>query len=63
MILQDKLEADGVRGIENKWFESYLANRKQFVKVNGQASDWESITTVLQDSVFVMSNQLFNMAY
>ena len=38
-ILPDKLQAHGVRGIANEWFESYLLNRKQFVEVNGQASD------------------------
>ena len=51
-ILLDKLETHGVRGIANKWFESYLFNRMQFVEVNGQASDWAKITTgVPQGSV------------
>ena len=44
-ILLDKSEAHSIRGIANKWFESYLTNRKQFVEVNGHASDWASITT------------------
>ena len=30
-----KLEYYGVRGISNKWFASYLSNRKQFVSING----------------------------
>ena len=44
-ILLDKLEPHGVRGIANKWFESYLSNTMQFVEVNGQTSDWANITT------------------
>ena len=44
-ILLDKLEAHGVRGIANKWFESDLSHRVQFVEVNGQAFDWANITT------------------
>ena len=34
-ILLKKLEYYGVRGISNKWFTSYLSNRKQFVSING----------------------------
>ena len=34
-ILLKKLENYGVRGISNKWFASYLVNRKQFVSING----------------------------
>ena len=44
-ILLDKLEAHGVRGTPNKWFESFLSNKMQFVEVNGQTSDWANITT------------------
>ena len=29
----------GIRGIANKWFDSYLNNRKQLVEVNGICSD------------------------
>ena len=34
-----KLEYYGVRGISNKWFASYLSNRKQFVSINGYKSN------------------------
>jgi retron-type reverse transcriptase len=32
-ILLDKLYTYGIRGITNKWMESYLTNRKQFVEL------------------------------
>ena len=45
LILLDELEAHGARKIANKWFQNYQIKRKQFVEVNGQASDWAIITT------------------
>jgi len=30
--LLNKLDSYGIRGLVNKWFQSYLANRTQFVK-------------------------------
>ena len=39
----NKLCHYGIRGLTNKWFESYLANRKQFVSINGFASSTSSI--------------------
>ena len=44
-ILIQKLEHYGVKNKEIRWFRSYLTNRKQCCKVNGQLSDLESITT------------------
>ena len=38
-ILLKKLEYYGVRGISNKWFASYLSNRKQFFSINGYKSN------------------------
>ena len=38
-ILLKKLEYYGVRGVSNKWFASYLSNRKQFVSINGYKSN------------------------
>ena len=34
-----KLEYDGIRGVCNDWFKSYLSDRKQFVSINGYNSD------------------------
>ena len=38
-VLLKKLEYYGVRGISNKWFASYLSNRKQFDSINGYKSN------------------------
>ena len=42
-ILVHKLKYIGVRGIANNWFVSYLSNRKQFVSIGSQNSDYQSI--------------------
>ena len=34
-ILLEKLNYYGIRGISNKWFKSYLTDRKQYVSING----------------------------
>ena len=31
-IMLDKLENIGIRGIANKWFESYLSDRRMYVQ-------------------------------
>ena len=51
-ILLSKLCYYGIRGLTNKSFESYLANHKQFVSINGFASSTSSIASgVPQGSV------------
>ena len=51
-ILLNKLRYYGVDGIELKWFESYLTNRKQYVEIDQIKSECKSITTgVPQGSV------------
>ena len=37
-IMLDKLEHYGIRGIANKWFKSYLCDRKQYVSIKGEFS-------------------------
>ena len=39
VILLKKLEHYGIRGTANKWFESYLKNRMQYVSINGISSE------------------------
>ena len=43
-ILLGKLYHYGIRGITNKWFESYLKNRYQKVKIDSTLSDAKLIT-------------------
>jgi len=38
-ILLKKLSHCGIIGTANKWFESYLTDREQFVSINGYPSD------------------------
>ena len=51
-IFLKKLDHYGVRGISNKWFESYFTDQKQFVSINGFNSNISTITSgVPQGSV------------
>ena len=43
-ILLKKLEYYGVRGVPLIWFQSYLHNKQQCVKINQSASDSKTIT-------------------
>ena len=43
-ILLSKLYCYGIRGIPFKWFENYLFNRTQFVKIGNTKSNCETIT-------------------
>jgi hypothetical protein len=42
-ILLAKLESLGIRGLALKWFESYLSDRRQCVRVENQSSDLANI--------------------
>ena len=51
-ILQDKLEAIGIRGQILIWLESYLLERRQRVKMGNTYSDWQVVNSgVPQGSV------------
>ena len=43
-ILLAKLKQYGIRGNTQRWFESYLSNRKQYVEYNNFKSDTKTIT-------------------
>ena len=50
--LLKKLEHYGLRGTTNRWFNSYLSDRKQFVSINGTNSTVKTMSHgVPQDSV------------
>ena len=51
-ILLGKLEHYGIRGITNKWFETYLKDRQQFVLINGYSSECASMPMVSHKGLF-----------
>ena len=40
-----KLEHYGIIGVTNKWFETYLKDRQQFVSINGYSPECASMPT------------------
>ena len=44
-ILLYKLNFYGIRGISNKWFGSYLSNRKQYTEIHKCKSSQKNITS------------------
>ena len=61
-ILIAKLENYGIRGPVKQWFESYLSNRKQKVKIGNTYSDQKRITCgVYTTRQYFRSNSLLNL--
>ena len=51
-LLLKKLESNGIRGLGLKWFESYLRDRVQFVKIGNSNSSYQNVSSgVPQGSV------------
>ena len=44
-LLLCKMDHYGIRGMEKRWFQSYLSDRKQRVVVDGEVSSWGSVKT------------------
>ena len=42
-ILSAKLNHNGICGVSNEWFKSYLSNRNQYVSINGSDSGLAAI--------------------
>ena len=50
-LLLEKLAHYDIRNVEQKWFASYLTNRRQFCRIDGKLSSIENISCgVPQDS-------------
>lgn len=69
-ILLYKLEMAGIRGVANKWFNSYLCERTQIVKINNKFSQARSVNrgvpqgSVLSATLFIIFiNDLLNTAF
>jgi hypothetical protein len=43
-ILLDKIHSYGIRGVANKWFSSYISDRKQYVKIGETESSMKTMT-------------------
>ena len=68
-ILLRKLEIYGVRGIASKWLNSYLMDRKQFVQLNNESSNYMSVQcgipqgSIIGPSLFILYiNDLHNVS-
>ena len=61
-ILLKKLDHYGVRGISNKWFESYFTDQKQSVSINGFNSNISTITSSVPQGLELKPALFLNLA-
>ncbi len=54
IILDRKLEYNGILGIALKWFENYLSNRKHIVTYNGVDSSLEDVVCGVPQGSFLV---------
>ena len=58
-ILIKKLDKLGIRGLANKWFVSYLTNRKQYVYLDNTISDYNTVCLWYSSGVSAGSSFIF----
>ena len=68
-LLIKKMYAYGIRGNKLKWFESYLADRSQYIAYDGSNSDTYSLEcggpqgSILGPILFIIfTNDIFNVS-
>ena len=62
-ILMSKLLHNGIRGVMQRWFKSYLSNRKQYVSVKHCSSSMSYITLYKCSAKFSVDPSTFSFVY
>ena len=60
-ILIKQFNFYGVRGVGNNWIKSYLTNRKQFVEINGCASELLNVARGVHQGSILGPNYLYSI--
>lgn len=61
--LLSKVEGYRIEGNILRWIKSFLTSRRQCVMVNGEASEWREVTSLLAPFVFVENANLNARVY